>query len=378
MHMETKCFFYLRVSDKITLEDASRVTCKQIAEHVLSMEVAPRLADFRVIGTPGEYFKSQNLTGDPASWEAYSMHIRGLDAASGSKNRIYGNRDVAIVVARRKYIPPVMDMAQTFILVFYGKTLEQQDGSGFMSAPEGIIDTLSPRSRAYEPDRLVIHTRANALLFDEEAYAWYQARLGIMPKAAHRAKQFCKSILYLLDRVNLGDASTDTDSIFPEASVDPKQDDPFEFASLLEKSDGLPDTAPPVLINAWKRRVWRYIAYCVDGGLIPHLLQIDKLVYDQKTMTDGTRESDRIMHVLETMLYLHAADQPYRHIHLVSKIQDPKIMSNFVFNESVMVRLLETGYLKRIIGGRSDVSEYPRFLVRLLKRKEAGDGSEHP
>ena len=43
-----------------------------------------------------------------------------------------------------------------------------------------------------------------------------------------------------------------------------------------------------------------------------------------------------------------------------------------------MVRLLETGYLKRIIGGRSDVSEYPRFLVRLLKRKEAGDGSEHP
>ena len=244
------------------------------------------------------------------------------------------------MVARRKYIPPVMDMAQTFILVFYGKTLEQQDGSGFMSAPEGIIDTLSPRSRAYEPDRLVIHTRANALLFDEEAYAWYQARLGIMPGCS-QGEAILQEYSAFIGQVNLGDASTDTDSIFPEASVDPKQDDPFEFASLLEKeSDGLPDTAPPVLINAWKRRVWRYIAYCVDGGPIPHLLQIDKLVYDQKTMTDGTRESDRIMHVLETMLYLHAADQPYRHIHLVSKIQDPKIMSNFVFNESVMVTII--------------------------------------
>ena len=52
-------------------------------------------------------------------------------------------------------------------------------------------------------------------------------------------------------------------------------------------------------------------------------------------------------------------------------------MSNFIFNESVMVRLLETGYLKRIIGGRSDVSEYPRFLVRLLKGKRRS-GSEHP
>ena len=62
------------------------------------------------------------------------------------------------------------------------------------------------------------------------------------------------------------------------------------------------------------------------------------------------------------------AIQPYRHIQLVSKVQDSKIMTNFVFNESVMVRLLETGYLKRVIGGRSDVSEYPRFLVSVEKK----------
>ena len=155
------------MSEKISLEEASTVTCKQIAEHTLAVEIAPRLADYRVIGTPGEYFKTQNLTGDPASWEAFTMHLRGLDAAPGPINRLYGNRDVAIVVARRKYIPPVMDMAQTFILVFYGESLRQREGSAFMSAPEGVIDTLSPRSRAYEPDRLVIQTKANALLFDD-------------------------------------------------------------------------------------------------------------------------------------------------------------------------------------------------------------------
>ena len=82
-----------------------------------------------------------------------------------------------------------MDMAQTFILVSYGESLRQREGSAFMSAPEGVIDTKS-RSRAYEPDRLVTQTKANALLFDEEAYAWYQARLNIVPKAALRAKQF--------------------------------------------------------------------------------------------------------------------------------------------------------------------------------------------
>ena len=52
--------------------------------------------------------------------------------------------------------------------------------------------------------------------------------------------------------------------VFPEAQVDPKQDDPFEFASLLEKeSDGLPDTA--LRFGKCGKRVWRYIAYYVDG-----------------------------------------------------------------------------------------------------------------
>ena len=54
MHMETNCFFYIRVSEKISLEEASTVTCKQIAEHTLAVEIAPRLADYRVIGTPGD------------------------------------------------------------------------------------------------------------------------------------------------------------------------------------------------------------------------------------------------------------------------------------------------------------------------------------
>ena len=57
-----------------------------------------------------------------------------------------------------------MDMAQTFILVFYGESLRQREGFAFMAAPEGVIDTLSPRSRAYEPDRLVIQTKAKLII----------------------------------------------------------------------------------------------------------------------------------------------------------------------------------------------------------------------
>lgn len=372
MHMQQRSFFFLRMSDTTTLAEASAVTCKQIAEHVLQNEVGSRVVDYRIIGTPGEYFKTQNLTGDPASWEAFSIHIRGLDAAPGPSNRLYGNRDCAILVARRKYIPPVMDTAQTFVLLYYGKKLDQgsAEGTKFMSHPESIIDTLSPRSRAYEPDRLVIQMKANALLYDDDAYAWYQARLAIFPSAVRRCKQFCKSILRLLDRVNLGDGSMDTSSVFPDVKVDKKQDDPFEFASRLEKeSEGLADNAPVQLLLNWKARVWQYIAYCVDGGLAPHLLRVDSLVYDHQMMTGGTRESERIAHILETMLYLRATNQPYRHTPLVMKLQDPKIMASFTFNERMMVRLLETDYLKRVIGGRSDVSEYPRFLVRLIKRE---------
>ena len=82
-------------------------------------------------------------------------------------------RDIAIIALRRKYIPPVMEGYQDLLLVFYGAKAEYESAEGaFLGQAERIADTLSPRSRGFMSDDIVIQAKADALLLDEEAYDW--------------------------------------------------------------------------------------------------------------------------------------------------------------------------------------------------------------
>eukprot|EP00943_MAST-04B_sp_MAST-4B-sp1_P003360 g3360.t1 len=81
--------------------------------------------------------------------------------------------------------------------------------------------------------------------------------------------------------------------------------------------------------------------------------------------------------VFESMLYLHAPGEPYVNSPLIAKVRDERLMRKFTFNEYVMIRLLESGYLKTILNQQADTSEYPRFLVRLLQRKQGNAGGKY-
>ena len=55
--------------------------------------------------------------------------------------------------------------------------------------------------------------------------------------------------------------------------------DPFYYASLLERQyQDILDEAPDSVLRAWRQRVWRYLAYCVDGGMLPGTLSISTMV----------------------------------------------------------------------------------------------------
>ena len=243
--------------------------------------------------------------------------------------------------------------------------------------PHTHIPARSPISRGFDVDRLVVECKCNALQLSEEMYSWYQTRLRIQPGALTRAREFCKALLHLLIKANLTRYNDKRANItLADVKVNSNEDDPFRYAALLEKEAlGLPDTAPPEYKEAWKRRVWQYLAWAVDGGLLPSVLRMDSLVYDYQTMSGNPRAQNRLSHMLETMLYFRRPGSKFRYSPLSNKIQDERLMRNFVFNEAVMIRLLETNYIKLSLCAGASATEYSRFLIRLLQRGADGGGA---
>lgn len=119
-------------------------------------------------------------------------------------------------------------------------------------------------------------------------------------------------ILYSARVVNV-----EVDTLFPDAEVRMERD-PLFYASLLERDmngewqrarvrPGFAPTPPwPRLSNPgvdfpddvsvierWRVRVWRYIAWAVDGGLLPSLLNLQLVFAAIKTLPSS--RSDRLV-----------------------------------------------------------------------------------
>ena len=221
-----------------------------------------------------------------------------------------------------------------------------------MDEVERIVDSLTAVSLCHVPDRLVIQTKADALLLDEAGYSWFDKRLNIQPEGMRKAKQFCQVILQLLGTTGFADA---VQNAIAELGIDndipPQLDDPFVIAIRLEKSShGLPSDAPLSHFLDWKRRVWRFLAYCVDGGVAPKSLNIKTLVYNHGALVGYKRQQNLLGMVIETLLYLHAPGSEHQNgISLKSKLEDPRLMANFTFNENVLIQLLEQGYIQTTV-----------------------------
>ena len=119
----------------------------------------------------------------------------------------------------------------------------------------------------------------------------------------------------------------------------------------------------PEIQEEWRKRVWIFLAWCIDRGMLPSIFSINSLVYYYNVLTGQPRPQSKLGQVFESMLYLHAPDEPYVNSPLVAKVRDERLMRKFTFNEYVMIRLLESGYLKTVLNQKADTSEYPRFLV---------------
>jgi hypothetical protein len=376
-----KSYFYVQVKQPKGLNQM-QLALRQIVDSVIETQVMTHVQSYQRIGAPKEYYKKMNLTGDPASWEAWEVHLRAGNAcnAKSHADNLVSNREIGIIAVRRKYIPPVMDTSQVIVVTYYGVKERWDTRRIFLDNVERIVDSLTAMSLCHVPDRLVIQTKADALLLDEDGYSWFHKRLNIQPEGMQKAKQFCRVILQLLGSTGLADAVENAISeLGADIDVPPQLDDPFVIAVRLEKaSQGLPSDAPLSRFLDWKRRVWRFLAYCVDGGVAPKSLNIKTLVYNHGALVGYKRQQNLLGMLIETLLYLHTPGSEHQNgVSLKSKLEDPRLMANFTFNERVMIQLLEEGYIRRQLSATEDRSQYPRFLIRLMRRRPGPMENRH-
>ena len=119
-----------------------------------------------------QYHKRMNLMGDLASFACWTVHLRTPQM------------DVGVIATRRKYIPPVGDQYQDIFVVQTDDVETRESPEQFMQGLERQVDTLSPLVRVPFYDDTITRIKADALLYDEDSFSWFQV-LRPLPPHAH-------------------------------------------------------------------------------------------------------------------------------------------------------------------------------------------------
>jgi hypothetical protein len=320
------------------------------------------------------YMKRMNLVEDLAAWNAWEVLLRSVD------------RDDSIVMLRRSFIPPLMD---TFQEIYIHVTGAGQARNIALDA----ADSLFSSSITNEIYREVLIQKANALLLDEETAAFYQLHLNIFPSNVHFAYQFILQILKIISD-STGNREDHLKKLIDYLSslgatraklYSEYEKEPEKIIQAFESSTK--GTLQPPGIYRWCEKVSRYLAYCVDGGLLKSKFTLEDLV--EPVMRGVLRDAadlKKLKNCINYLLYLREADQPFQNDDLYSKVNtmlhgsgfsDAKGPSSrytpqlYVYNEKILVALIESGYLQRELEISGDSTIFPKLLVYLLERRDS-------
>ena len=216
-----------------------------------------------------------------------------------------------------------MDTSQDIIIIYLCSQNVTESSLRGTIASQAVLDTLVPKSRDFNYDRIVIQTKADALLLTNDEYSWFAYQQQIRPNGAwNRGRQFCFTLIKLLENANVISVTSNpiVQRAFQGIEVPPGHDDPFEYASLLEKeANGLPDDAPLYFIESWRKRVWKFFSWCVDGGVIPSVLTIESLVSNHGLLIGQPKIQMKITQLIDSLLYLHTPGKIFVKSNLLGK-----------------------------------------------------------
>ena len=82
----------------------------------------------------------------------------------------------------------------------------------------------------------------------------------------------------------------------------------------------MPDDAPLYFIESWRKRVWKFFSWCVDGGVIPSVLTIESLVSNHGLLIGQPKIQMKITQLIDSLLYLHTPGKIFVKSNLLGKL----------------------------------------------------------
>ena len=190
----------------------------------------------------------------------------------------------------------------------YQQTDDVEGGSPelFMQGLERQVDTLSPLVRVPFYDDTITRIKADALLYDEDSFSWFQAE-DILSVNQDAARAFYKSVANLL--VVEKEADYDMSQVEKETVL---IDDPFRVVTALwEEAPGLKDDSDPRAWANWRQRVARFLYWAVDGGLHPGEMTLDMLIKCERRQSCSLRARDILQRLFDFFIRTpHSARTP--------------------------------------------------------------------
>eukprot|EP00397_Hematodinium_sp_SG-2012_P013128 GEMP01013321.1.p1 GENE.GEMP01013321.1~~GEMP01013321.1.p1 ORF type:complete len:639 (+),score=119.06 GEMP01013321.1:29-1945(+) len=315
----------------------------------------------------GPYLKKMNLVDDIASWTGWELFLKTEDFA------------LIAMILRRQYIAPLMDTAQD-LCVLVKCPLDKVDDKVFLQEAHIIADTISSDQTEFSVYREFIQSKLDALRYDEETIGWMESHLKLHPKGAAdlrlQAKIFLRSLLKLffddnpasVSKVYLDPHYCFGDEVEPWLELTTCED-PISVAENLQETEGIDDTDESADKNQskhnWYKRLSRYFAFCVDGGILGNKYSLRDLVENKGGLT--SENGKKVQKCIEWMLHMRLKDtsRPWFEVSITQQLTE---LDGWEFNDRVMIVLIETDYLRKLFGRKE--TEYSTCIAYLLTKPE--------
>ena len=350
-----------------------RFYCEEYAHQLMAEEV------YWVISS-NMYLKRSNMNADKASWSGWEVHIRT------------NKQDVLVILMRRKYIPPIMDSFTDTFFIIYGKektkseieklgmALNFPDTEKTLKTLRDAADSMHFITTINKIYTMIVQEKANALLLDEEAFAFYQYKLKIKPKGIIFAICFMESIFKSLSRFDKAayeHLHKVLNSRYSSEMMNPKnksliadlrsKSQPTEVADKYNSSGINAKSSDDTVGRNWRFKISKYIAYCVDGGLLSGQFTIVDILKILPSLEQDTNTKEIMMKVLDYLLYLTPEKEDHQYERLNVKAQRMVTKGGYIYNQKVMRILLEQGYIERELLTQDQPQLFPNFLIHLMR-----------
>jgi len=321
----------------------------------------------------GPYMKKMNRAGDIAVWDGWEFFIRAQDYSFGC------------VVLRREFIPPLCDSAQviTILLRCPSRGIDHEMCEVLIDECRFVADSLAPVAQAKQVYTEFIQARLDSLQCTEEAYRWFEGTLGLKPlHKTPAALKFVKSILKKMDQGGVLQDETILDSpILQDVAL--VHDPMMVCEEMLSDAEALLGNEEKKVRderrNAWFQRISKYLAFCVDGGILGERFTLGTFL---QGMMRGAGDSRELRKVLEFMLHLlprgergdFANKWSTSLISLAQLLHEPQNFGKYSFNRIVLRCMVQEDFLKhewRRINKSSSIL-YETLLANLLTNPELG------